>query len=167
MNLNLSFRQSEPDDAEAIRRVARSSWHAVYDDILGEDTVDRMVDEWYGVDSLRTAIEGSIFYIAEVDREVVGFANAGANPEYGEGTFELYRIYVLPEYWHQRIGGHLLELVSADVKEEGGERLRLSVLSENDVGREFYESRGFERLQEGEIELVGKAYPEIEYATDL
>lgn len=43
-------------DAEAVHQVARESWHAAYDDILGADTVDAVVAEWYEVEGLRDAI---------------------------------------------------------------------------------------------------------------
>lgn len=167
MKYQPSIRQSELEDAEAIQRVSRASWHSAYDAILGEGTVDNVIDEWYEIDRLRTDIERSIFYVAELDSEVVGFANAGPNPEYEEGTFELFRIYVLPEHWNHGIGGQLLEFVCADVKEEGGSSLRLAVLAENDVGVGFYESHGFERLEEGNIELDGKPYKEFVYAKQL
>lgn len=167
MNLQPFIRESEGEDAKAIQRVSRASWHAAYDAILGADTVDDVIDEWYDVDRLQTAIERSIFYVAEVDGEVVGFANAGPNPEYEEGRFELFRIYVLPEHWNQGIGGRLLEWVCAGVREEGGSSLRLSVLAENDVGVRFYESKGFERIEEGVIELDGEPYQEFVYTKHL
>lgn len=167
MSIQPSIRKAELDDAGEVQTVSRASWHAVYDDILGEETVDSVIDEWYEIDGLRTAIEETIFYVAERDGELVGFVNAGQNPEYGEETFELFRIYVLPEYWNRGIGGQLLEPVITDVTSGDGNRLRLSVLAENEVGVEFYESHDFDRLKEEEIEFDGDTYEEYEYVKTL
>lgn len=161
------IRNAEPDDAEAVRSVSRASWHAAYDDVLGADTVDAVVDEWYEVDGLRTAIDETIFHVADRDGDLVGFANAGRNPEYGADAFELFRIYVQPDDWNRGIGGRLLESVRADVRREGGDRLRLSVLAENEVGVRFYESHGFERLASEAIELDGETYVEYAYVKRL
>lgn len=167
MRAQPSIRKAKLDDAEEIQTVSRASWHAAYDDILGAETVDTVIDEWYEIDGLRTAIAETIFYIAEHDGELVGFVNAGQNPEYGEGTFELFRIYVLPEYWNRGIGGQLLEPTIADVMSEGGNRLRLSVLAENEVGVGFYESHDFDRLKEEEFEFDRDTYEEYEYVKSL
>ncbi|XVH31527.1 hypothetical protein ACNS7O_14215 [Haloferacaceae archaeon DSL9] len=79
METQPSIRKAELADAEPVQTVARASRHAAYDNILDEETVDSAIDEWYEIDGLRTAIEETIFYIAENSRELVGFANAGQN----------------------------------------------------------------------------------------
>jgi GNAT superfamily N-acetyltransferase len=48
---------------------------------------------------------------------------------------ELHALYVLPDYWHCRIGGHSLEAA--------GGVAQLWVLEGNAPGRRFYESRGW------------------------
>ncbi|WP_247729657.1 GNAT family N-acetyltransferase [Halovivax limisalsi] len=47
-----TVRDARPDDAATIQHVARESWHAAYDDIVGAETVDRTIDRWYALDSL-------------------------------------------------------------------------------------------------------------------
>ncbi|MFC6765022.1 GNAT family N-acetyltransferase [Natrinema soli] len=167
MGVQLSIRNAEPADAEEIQTISRASWHKAYDDILGEETVDNVIDEWYEIDGLRTSIEETIFYVGERDGELVGFANAGQNPVYEEGTFELFRIYVLPEYWNRGIGSRLLESVIADVKSEEGNELRLSVLMENEAGVGFYELHDFERVETEKIEFDGDTYEEYRYVKPL
>jgi ribosomal protein S18 acetylase RimI-like enzyme len=163
-----TIRPAEASDAPAIRGVARDSWHAAYDDILGAERVDGMVDEWYVVDDLETAIGDYVFHVAvSTDGSVVGFANAGPNPEYDEGTDKLYRIYVDPDHWGVGIGTRLLDAVEAELEDADTERLRLSVLAENTVGVGFYESRGFERVASGDVELGGETYIEYEYRKSL
>ena len=116
-----------PEDAQAVLSVARESWHAAYDDIIGEDAVEAVLEDWYQLGDLRAAIGDSTFVVAEHDGTVVGFAHAGPNPDDGDGTYQLYRIYVRPDLWGRAIGGHLLDRVADAVRAAGGDRLRLGV----------------------------------------
>jgi ribosomal protein S18 acetylase RimI-like enzyme len=161
------IRPATRSDAPAVRATAHASWHAAYDDVLGPETVERVVDEWYGVASLRTAVAESVFHVAAVDGAVVGFVNAGPNPEYDEGTAELYRIYVHPDRWGEGIGGRLLAAVEDDLGAEGYDRLRLSVLAENAVGVGFYEGHGFEHVETGTVDLGDESYVDRDYLKPL
>ena len=163
----IDIRSAEPPDAEAIRTVARGSWHAVYDDILGPETVDRTVDDWYGLDSLRRVIgdpEHVVSVAEDGGSEVIGFAHVGPQPE-AETLAELYRIYVLPVRWGEGVGSRLLADVTGRIG--GYDRLGLSVLAENEVGIAFYEREGFDRVGVEEIEFEGDRYEEIRYERPL
>ncbi|PSP68210.1 GNAT family N-acetyltransferase [Halobacteriales archaeon QS_1_69_70] len=143
-----TIRAATPEDAEAVLSVARGSWHAAYDDILGEDAVEAVLEDWYQLGDLRASIGDSTFVVAEHDGTVVGFAHAGPNPDAGDCTYQLYRIYVRPDLWGRAIGGRLLDRV-AD-----------AVLS-------FYESRGFDRVDAGTVELAGETVEEYTYERSL
>jgi len=156
----MELRDATPADAEAVATVARGSWHAAYDEFLGAETVDATVDRWYDPGSLRRSIRGaavagsarkgdSVFLVAERDGTVVGFANAGPAGERGDGPAEpdafLSRLYVHPDHWGAGVGTALTRQVAQRLREAGYERLWLEVLAENERGRSFYESLGFER----------------------
>ncbi len=151
---SLELRPARPSDAAAVRRVARRSWHAAYDDIIGADAVDDTIDEWYDPDRLRESTREPTheFFVAERDRPV-GFVHVAPDDE--AGTFELLRIYVLPDEWGTGLGTRLLTRVERRLKERNADRLRLVVLADNDVGVGFYESRGFERIEEREDSTLG------------
>ena len=162
-----AIRPATPADAEAVLSVARESWHAAYDDILGEDAVEAVLEDWYQLGDLRESIGDSTFVVADRYGTVVGFAHAGPNPDAGEGTYQLYRLYVRPDLWGQAIGGRLLDRVADAVRAAGGDRLRLGVLADNDVGVSFYESRDFDRVDAGTVELAGETVEEYTYETSL
>ena len=162
-----AIRPATPADAEEVLSVARESWHAAYDDILGEDTVEAVLEDWYRLGDLRAAIGDSTFVVADRDGTVVGFAHAGPNPDAIDGTYQLYRIYVRPDLWGRAIGGRLIDRVADAVRAAGGDRLRLGVLADNDVGVSFYESRGFDRVDTGTVELAGETVEEYTYETSL
>ncbi|MFC7166778.1 GNAT family N-acetyltransferase [Halospeciosus flavus] len=152
------YRSATPDDAPAVRDVARRSWHATYDSLAGPETVSETVDEWYDPADLPEQIrEATCFRVAEdataggtdagadVDGgRVVGFVHG----EYdGDGPARLPRLYLLPDQWRAGVGTSLLTTAETALRGAGASDLELSVLVDNDVGRTFYESRGFEPVE--------------------
>lgn len=142
-----TIREAEPDDVPGIRRVARESWHAAHEPIVGADAVESFLADYYDAETLREQIEDPevIFRVAD-DGDVVGIATAGPRDE--PGAFGLGRIYVAPDRWGEGIGTRLLDDVIETVRDRGGESLRLIVMAANDRAVGFYEARGFERVDD-------------------
>lgn len=144
---DVSIRKATSDDATAIEQVARDSWHAAYDSVLGADQVDDKVDSWFDPERLvADDIEPTdrLVFVSVVDDAVVGFVETV--PDESDATLcHLYRIYVASEYWGRGIGSSLLDHIETVLEEQGFDRLQLSVMAENDVGVSFYESKGFHR----------------------
>lgn len=156
----VEIRPAEPSDAEAIRETARTSWHAAYDDLLGEEVVASAVEEWYATDELRAVISHPDHVVQVAGNDVVGFVHAGPNPDGGR-VAELFRTYVRPEQWGEGIGGELLDAAKREL--EGYDRLALSVLAGNEVGIGFYEKQGFDRVDGRIMEIGDGTYREYRY----
>lgn len=159
---------AEPTDAPGIRRVARTAWHEAYDPIIGPESVDTMIDEWYTVDRLEDAIadDRSVLYVARGDSELVGFAE-GLPTEDGPAETVLARIYVDPSQWGNGIGRALFERVASSLRTDGYKDIWLGVMAENDVGRAFYESLGFTEVATNTTELGGTNVEERILKRDL
>jgi ribosomal protein S18 acetylase RimI-like enzyme len=152
----MRIRDATPSDTKAVAAVARTSWHAAYDDLFGPETVERTVDEWYDIESLRAGIDetgaadAACFLVAESDGEVAGFANAGPardwenDPDDPDAFFS--RLYVAPERWGEGVGSRLTARIAEELREAGHERVWLEVFEANERGRRFYESVGFEQI---------------------
>jgi GNAT superfamily N-acetyltransferase len=52
----VTVREASVEDLAAVRRVARGAWHAAYDELLGRETVEATVDDWYARDALVEAV---------------------------------------------------------------------------------------------------------------
>ena len=150
-----------PDDAVAVQRVARESWHAAYDDVVGPDVVETAIDEWYDPENLAASMdrEDGSFLVARVDGTLVGFAQAVLGD--GDDPASLARIYVAPERWGEGVGTDLLDRLEAWLREAGADRLRLAVMADNAVGNDFYEARGYRVVDERAADLFGASVAEL------
>jgi len=157
----MEFREAVPDDAEAIQRVARHSWHEAYDNIIGKEAVEEKIDEWYNINELQDSIEReeNPTFVAIAD-DVVGFAQGGPSED-GPADAGLWKIYVLPAYWGEEIGTTLLNRICSALKARGYNAIWAAVMAENDVGRAFYAKHGFESHERRSVELAGQTVTDI------
>lgn len=151
----MEIRDATPEEADRIAAVARASWHAAYDDVLGAETVDSVVDEWYEPASLerqiREASSGEAAFFVGVDgEEVVGFANGGpareyeTDPEPPDAFFS--RLYVHPDTWGEGVGTELTGRLARHLRDAGFERVWLEVFEQNERAYGFYQALGFEQV---------------------
>lgn len=151
----MQIRDAHPEDADRVAAVARASWHAAYDDVLGAETVDDVVDEWYDPASLeeqiRKAADGEkAFLVAVDDGELLGFTNGGparaheTDPDAPDAF--LSRLYVHPDGWGVGVGTALTGRLARRLRETGHERVWLEVFEANERAYGFYEALGFERV---------------------
>ncbi|UPW02211.1 GNAT family N-acetyltransferase [Halorussus gelatinilyticus] len=183
--MDANVRPATTSDVADVRRVARESWHATYDDLLGPEAVESVVDDWYDLYSLRRSVErgDGAFLVAEReedggtdesdagdaatgegdtgtdarDPEIVGFGQGVlGGGDAEDGAAQLPRLYVHPDCWGEGVGTALAERIESWAAERGAERLRLVVLADNEVGNAFYESRGFRTVGSRESEFDGE-----------
>lgn len=159
--MTVTISRASAEDVDAIRAVARASWTADYPTILSRETAESGVDEWYEPKQLRAdlARPATCVFVAEQDSEIVGFVHALWNRD--EGV--VFRVYVHPDQRESGVGRELVEQVRTEMEQRGSERLTAMVLTANEVGQAFYESLGFERVDEGETTIGGESYGEYSY----
>ena len=158
-----SVRPARPDEAAAIRAVGRASWHAAYDPIHGQETVEELFDSWWSVEDLRDGAtdDDRVLLVAVRENDVLGVVDAVPDPEH-EATFHVARLYVHPDAWGAGLGTRLVDDLRGRLP-SGVDRLRLVVLAENDVGVVFYESYGFERVDRRVEESGDEEHEEYVY----
>jgi ribosomal protein S18 acetylase RimI-like enzyme len=146
VDVTVEIRTARPSDVEGVCAVAESAWHAAHAPIIGTETTEEFLDEYYDAATFRANVEDeeTIFDVAVAD-EVVGFVTVRPAVE-RDGTFALGRIYVTPDAWGEGIGGKLLDHTERAVGRRGGTRVELGVMAENDRAIGFYESAGYERV---------------------
>jgi len=155
-------REATLDDVPAIRDVARETWHAAHDEIIGADAVDAQVDEWYAPDQVATGVtrEAWPYLVAERGGAVVGYA-AGGPTDDGPADAAVTSIYVRPAHWGEGGGTQLLGTLHDRFRALGCESVWLAVLAGNDVGRSFYDDHGYEVHEERTAEVGGVEADEL------
>jgi len=162
----MEVRPAVPDDAPAVQRIARAAWHETYASILSRERIDDVVDDWYDRGDLREQVSSDGPFVVAVDgEEVAGFAQAV--PERDDVAAELTRIYADPDHWGSGVGTRLLEAVVNSLGESDVERLWAVVAADNEVGRAFYDRRGFEVRTRRETELSDAEFEVVEVVLEL
>jgi ribosomal protein S18 acetylase RimI-like enzyme len=184
--LDVRIREATREDVPAIRRIASAGWHAAYGQFLGEDTVERVLAEWYDPETVARAVDdpGVVYLVAVstatnggpdaagdravtdpgTDDGVVGYVSGKPRSgRYGSGA----SFYVAPDRWGEGIGGALFERLLDALREAGVERVEFEVLAANEHARAFYERRGFEVVGESTDDLFGSVHPVAVYARDV
>lgn len=164
------------DDVEDLIRAHGLAWRAAYGGILPEDVLEQQsidpspVDVQRWEEGLRDNHDGVLVAVDDTDT-VRGFADfrwgdAETKDFVDDDEAELKAIYIHPDFWGDGFGTALLargrELLPEDV-----DTLRLEMLSENDVGREFYTARGFEQTGTSEYEIGDDVYPTVIYMLEI
>ncbi len=149
---DIRIRLASAKDIGRIQAIAKETWHSTYDASIPEDIQDHLLGVWYSTEGLRDSFqqENSRFLVAEIGNEVVGFAQFTFRPD---GEAQLGRIYVLPKYHGQGLGGLLLENGLEWLRQKKVERLLVIVSEDNKIARGFYESKGFKWLRDFDDEL--------------
>lgn len=148
--MDVKIRQMEKEDIHAVQQVAKISWHDTYRGVIPFDIQERFLTSAYSNESLKRRLLNSFIFIAEVDQQVVGFANF--SPIHQDGSTELGAIYLLPEYQGQGIGTALL---MHGINTLAAEAVYIYVEKNNQIGRSFYKARGFKKLSEFNDSLFG------------
>ncbi|GGK53115.1 MULTISPECIES: GNAT family N-acetyltransferase [Haloarcula] len=157
MSFQTAIRPAESMDIADIRRVARAAWHAVYDNVLGKETVNSLLNEGYAPPLLEQMIELEEvgLFVSTADDDVVAYMSCGMTDATGFGDLDLY---VHPDYWGEGIGTELLHRGEQHLHELSVRKIRDEVLAENEVGNAFYRSH-FEKVGERTTEVDGQQHP--------
>lgn len=152
------IRPADIDDAQAIATIHVRSWQHAYADILPEDglralSIENRAQQWAG---WLQAEENPLHpLVAEIDDDIVGFANWGPGQEMDDdpSTVKLYSLYVLPDVKNKGIGSALLTAAEVDMIASGATCGYLHVLEENTSSRAFYERHGWQETpQSAQVE---------------
>lgn len=144
-------------DEEALERLSRTLLRILEDkegEIYQENVAKFEIPEEYvrkafSEDSLLKArnLEKAKFYLVmeENGEEIVGFAQTIMK---NEGTVELDRIIIFPEFTRKGLGSKLLQHVLNESKKRGFKKVIVNTGKDEIRARRFYEKNGFEKLEE-------------------
>lgn len=138
------IRDMKANDITQIQHVAKTSWNHTYEGIIPIHIQENFLQSAYSNDMMQKRLEHSHMFVAEADNRIVGFANF--SPIKDRGEVELGAIYLYPDYQGKGIGSALLQEGLKKVK--GIKEVYINVEKENQIGRHFYEAKGFKVVSE-------------------
>jgi ribosomal protein S18 acetylase RimI-like enzyme len=163
IDMEIEIRPAESSDINGIQSVATQAWHATHAPIIGANTVDTFLEEYYDTESFQARLDHDAGLLdVATNPEAGGVGYVLATSTEGDGTtFSLVQIYVDPDWQGEGIGQQLLDHIEQKISHRGGERLTLGVMAENDRAIRFYESSGYRRtgtFYDDRIETRGYDY---------
>ncbi|WP_255194343.1 GNAT family N-acetyltransferase [Natronobeatus ordinarius] len=160
----MEIREATADDADVVRSIAHRSLRSSYTDFLGEETVETAVDRWYDDDAIASMIESehALLLLVETDDGVAAFSQSEFIGD-GHNVGQILWLHVDPDHRGGGTGVRLLTRTREKLFETGADEIRGVVLAENELGNEFYENQGFERIGTREIEVGDETHTENVY----
>jgi len=168
----MSICQASEKDIPAIARIHVEGWKASYGGIVDQNYLDNLNtaefeqkwQEWMKSGQTTT-------FLAMRDDKPAGFITYGKvktlppgqsniRPQY---TAEIYALYVLPDYWGQRLGKELMQEAAARLKDLKHGSLCLWVVKDNDRAIGFYEKLGGQRIGKHDIRIGPSKVREVCY----
>ena len=161
------IRNATTEDAEDLALIYSKSFHSAFKGIIS----DEFLDEKFSYERLKGRLSeevskgtpiNSIMVIDDIAVGMVTYTDS-KNEENDSLEAEIWRIYLLPEYWNQNIGMELMEWSLKDLEAKGYKKVSLWVIEENVRARRFYEKFGFEHDGKIRVINVGREIKDYRY----
>ncbi|MDQ3938372.1 MAG: GNAT family N-acetyltransferase [Chloroflexota bacterium] len=169
----IHLRRAAEADARGIAQVHVGTWRHAYRGLLpGEYLAALTVEsrERYWANEVRVLPRDRRPWLAEADRQIVGFASAGPSRDdnASPSTAEVYAVYVLPDCWDRGVGRNLLAHAERDLREHGYDEATLWVLADYERARRFYEAAGWQTDGSVKTDRIGeRELMEVRYRRPL
>ena len=144
----ITLRKATAEDFHAIREVAALSRLHSFKHFMIEEAVEAEVERYYNDDVLNGIIhnEANAIFLAERANHLLGYLSV--LPKDRRGRPRLLQFYVRPDAQRQGVGEILYERGCSFLREAGVHEMYVSTIAENTIGRNFYEKKGAEFIQE-------------------
>ncbi len=157
MNIRLATIQ----DAEVLAKIGRQSFYEAFANHPKNHPDDMKIymDEAFSVETISAELseKDAVWFVAEVENEVVGYAKLKTNSREhiitGENPIELCRLYNLQKFIGQGIGKALMLKCLEFAKENGHDTFWLGVWEYNYNAQKFYTKFGLEKCGEHIFQL--------------
>lgn len=145
------IRTMHAEDIPQVQDVAKKSWNATYEGIIPVEIQEKFLKMAYNDERMKQRMERSFLFVAEIESNIIGFANF--SPVNEEGKAELGAIYLYPEYQGKGVGSALLQKGINELS--GIKEIYINVEKDNKIGKSFYDAKGFQVLKEFDDQFEG------------
>lgn len=134
-------RSASTADIQAVHKLLVSTWHATFDDVLGQEMVNAVTGRWHSVANLKANLSKPYSEFVIADNGEGGIEGMAFASQTEEDVATLHQLYVRPECQVQGIGTMLLAEVEMGFP--GVKKMRLEVIERNAKAIQFYERKGY------------------------
>lgn len=157
----MEIRDASRNDANSIAVLSVAVWIDAYasdgiTDVFSQYLVSELTPEKVEAE---IANEASRVIVAEQDGHLIGFAVMSSDsrcPCDPAQMIELKTLYVHQRFRRQGVGSRLLQEIETLCRNQGVDRLWLTVWEPNTVAKDFYESSGYKSLGRTHFDLDGR-----------
>ncbi|MEC5425707.1 GNAT family N-acetyltransferase [Virgibacillus sp. C22-A2] len=149
--MTYTVRKMKDNDIAQVQYVAKVSWNATYEGIIPLSIQANFLKLAYSDEMMKRRLETSTIFVAEFDGKVAGFANY--SPVSEDGKVELGAIYLIPDHQGKGAGTALLKKGIDEL--EGVREIFINVEKDNEIGKTFYDAKGFEFVSEFDDDFDG------------
>lgn len=139
------IRELEKKDFEAVCEIVNRSWRTVYSGyvnplLLDEKGCEKRKERLIGDFTSRRFSE----YVYEENGEIAAMMSVGdTEDEDKEGAFEVWRLYVHPDFQGKGIGGRLIAFAEEQARLKGYSEIVIWAFKGNQKGVKFYQKQGY------------------------
>jgi diamine N-acetyltransferase len=159
--MDLQIRLATNEDVETLTEMARKSFYDTFHDHPknAPEDMQSYMDEAFTVEAYAAELadKDSIFFVAEIENEIVGYAKLKQNSREeeisGENPIELVRLYASHDFIGKGIGKSLMLKCLEFAKEMGHDIIWLGVWEYNHLAQKFYTKFGFAKCGEHIFQL--------------
>lgn len=161
------IRYAKVEDASSLSRVYSNSFNKAFEGIIPESilqekfTFERIQERM--IKELKEDVVKNIIMFK--DEEPIGMLSytKAEDEDLGDSCADIWRIYLEPECWNQKLGVELMNWVLKELKEKGYEKAILWVIEDNKRARKFYDNLGFKYDGTNRIIKQGKEIKDLRY----
>ncbi len=158
----LVVRRAQVGDVAAIAQVHVQSWREAYRGIIPQRYLEGLSLPAHERQWRRSLADGGWAFVAEWERQLVGFASGGLSRTRKDVSGELYVLYVLKSVQGRGVGRALFDACHLELARWGHHGMLVWVLADNPA-RGFYEHLGGEPAGESMVSIAGIRLPEAAY----
>lgn len=162
--VSIAVRKARLDDAEALVRIFRETWHSAYNGIIPTLHLARLIQRrdvaWWRA-SIRA--EKHLF-VLEVATKIVGYASCGPARNKKSKHGEIYELYITPLYQGMGLGEHLFEACRHQLDIDQLEGMIVWALEDNVSAQDFYWRQGGRPKGKSRESFSGKTLSKVAYA---
>lgn len=168
----IDYRDAAPLDGPELCAMARRCFTDTFGTLYSARDLATFLDSTFGEGGLAAQLSDPAYRVrlAISDGAIIGFAKLGpvAFPgDWGERTTELHQLYVLADWHGDGVGPALIDWAMATARDDGADRLVLSVFVDNHRAQRFYARHGFREVGRYEFRVGDTIDDDRIWAVDL